>query len=123
MPKPTNKSFLNSLKYAIRGIKYVFNNERNFRWHIASSIAVLLLAFFFNCNLIEFALLIIAISFVLVAEMINSAIEYTWDKLEPQHHPVVGMIKDIMAGSVVVASVSAVLIGLIVVMAHSGLFN
>jgi undecaprenol kinase len=122
MPKPTTtssvRSFLNSLNYAFKGIKHVFRNERNFRLHTASSVIVLLLAVYFRCDLFEFIVLIIVISSVLVAEMINSAIEYTWNKLEPQHHPVVGMIKDIMAGSVMIASMAALIVGVLVIMRH-----
>ena len=101
-----------------RGIKHVFKNERNFRFHTIISIIVLILAIYLECDLIELALLIIVISIVLVSEMVNSAIEYTWDKLEPNHHPVVGIIKDAMAGSVLIASVSAVLVAVIIIFRH-----
>ena len=71
-----------------------------------------------NFSSIEFAILIIVMSIVFVAEMVNSAIEYTWDKLEPNHHPVVGIIKDTMAGSVLIASLSAVVVGAIIIFRH-----
>ena len=118
MSKPTNSSFFQSLNYAFKGIKHIFKNERNFRLHIFSTIVVLFLAFYFKCDLVEVALLVIVISIVLVSEMINSAIEYTWDKLEPNHHPVVGMIKDMMAGAVMVAAGSALIVGLIIIIRH-----
>lgn len=119
--KPIKKShnlIIKSFKHAINGVKHVFKNERNFRLHILSSVLVLILAFYFDCDLIEFAFLTIIIAIVLVSEMINSAIEYTWDKLEPNHHPVVGVIKDTMAGSVLIASISAFIIGIIIVLRH-----
>jgi len=113
-PNPFLKSFI----CAGKGIRHVFKNERNFRFHAVISIIVLILAIYLECDLIELALLIIVISIVLVSEMVNSAIEYTWDKLEPNHHPVVGIIKDAMAGSVLIASVSAVLVAVIIIFRH-----
>ncbi len=107
-----------SFGYALNGIKHVFKNERNFRLHVLSSILVLICAFYFNCDLIEFALLVIVMSVVLITEIINSAIEYTWDKLEPNHHPVIGIIKDAMSGSVLIASLSALIVGIMVVLRH-----
>ena len=118
MPNKTQNSLFKSFDYAFKGIKYVLNNERNFKIHTIISLVVLTLALYFNCNLIEFALLVIVISIVLITEMINSAIEYTWDKLEPNHHPVVGMIKDVMAGVVLIASFSAIIVGLIIFVRH-----
>ncbi len=110
--------FFNSFGCAVKGLRYVLRNERNFRLHIIISIFVLFTAFYLDFSWIDFALLIIVISIVLVAEMVNSAIEYTWDKLEPNHHPVVGIIKDTIAGSVLLASISAVAVGAIIIFKH-----
>ncbi|MEI6042173.1 MAG: diacylglycerol kinase family protein [bacterium] len=124
MTKSVNKaigsyrSFYGSFGYAFKGIKHVFKNERNFRLHILSSVMVLFLAFYFKCDLIEFALLIISMTMVFVAEIINSTIEYTWNKLEPNHHPVVAVIKDSMAGAVLISAISALMIGIIVILRH-----
>lgn len=113
-----NNSIFESFGHAFDGIKHVFRHERNFRLHVISSIFALVLAYLFNCDLIELALLIIVMAMVLVSEMINSAIEYTWDKLEPNHHPVVGVIKDAMSGAVLITAISALLVGIIIVIRH-----
>ena len=117
-----HKGFLSlvikSFGYALNGIRYVFKHERNFRLHVLSSILVLICAIYFKCDLIEFALLVIVMAVVLITEIINSAIEYTWDKLEPNHHPVVGIIKDAMSGSVLIASLSALIVGILIVIRH-----
>ena len=118
MTKPTKHSLFKSFSFAIHGISHVFKHERNFRIHTLSVILVLILAFLFKCDFIELSLLIIVMGMVLVAEMINSAIEYTWDKLEPNHHPVVGIIKDTMSGSVLIASLVAFFVGLLIVLRH-----
>jgi diacylglycerol kinase len=110
--------FFDSFGCAIKGIQHVFRNERNFRLHITIAVVVLFFAYYLNFSSIEFAILIIVMSIVFVAEMVNSAIEYTWDKLEPNHHPVVGIIKDTMAGSVLIASLSAVVVGAIIIFRH-----
>ena len=111
-------SILNSFKYALKGIKYVIKNEGNFRIHLILTALILVVCSLLKFNYIEFLLIIIAITLVLVTEMINSAIEYTWNKLEPNHHPVVGIIKDVMAGSVLVSSIGAIIIGLTIIIRH-----
>ena len=118
MPKPVDKSIFRSFGYALNGIKYVYNNERNFRFHVYFSIFVILCIFAFHYTVIEACILFMMMCFVLVAEMINSAIEYTWDKLEPNHHPIVGIIKDVMSGSVLVSTLFAVLVGAIIFINH-----
>jgi len=118
MNKSGNKSFFKSFYYAFKGIKHVFKNERNFRLHLLASFLVLILAFYFKCDLIELAMLVVVISIVLISEIVNSAIEYAWDKLEPNHHPAVAIIKDTMAGSVMVASFSALIVGMIIALRH-----
>lgn len=121
MNKSVNKNsgpFLKSFYYAFNGLLHIYKNERNFRFHLLSGALALFLAACLNFSLIEFSLLIIVISIVLITEIINSAIEYTWDKLEPNHHPVVGIIKDVMSSSVLVASLSALAVGLMIVINH-----
>ena len=113
MAKPDH-NIIKSITCASRGIKHVYKNEKNFRKHIFVSIIVLLLSIYLNLENTDLAIIIFVITFVIVSEMINSVIEYTWDKLEPNHHPVVGIIKDAMAGVVLVSSVASVIIGILI---------
>lgn len=113
------KRFINSFKYAYWGLKKVFIEEQNFQMHILSGIVVLILSVFvFNFSYIELAITLICIALVLTAEIINTAIENTWDHLEPNHHPVVKSVKDMMAGTVMLVSVFVTIVWVIIIIHH-----
>ncbi len=113
MSKPDH-NLIKSISCAAKGIKYVYKHEKNFRKHTFVSMVVILLVIYLDLNNTDLAIVILAIALVLISEMINSVIEYTWDKLEPDHHPVVGIIKDAMAGVVLFSSIASVLIGILI---------
>lgn len=113
------KRFLNSFKYAYFGLKKVFKEEQNFKIHILSGIIVLLLSFFiFHLDYIELSITLLCIALVLSTEIINTAIENTWDHLEPNHHPVVKSVKDMMAGTVALVSIFSAIIWLLIISHH-----
>lgn len=104
------KSFL----WAKNGLKTVWVEERNFRIEIYIGIFVILLGILKEITETEWLFLILSISIVLSAEMINTAIEDVCDKIEPNQNPVIGKIKDITAGFVLLSSITAAIIGCII---------
>ena len=68
-------SFLQSFNYAVEGIIYAFRNEVNFRVHMISAILVLAGSLFFDLSKVEMVCLCITVSFVIICELINTAIE------------------------------------------------
>lgn len=109
------KKTKSSLGHAFNGIAQAIKTERNFKIHCLCMIFVVLVGLVLEWDWVRWALAILAIMAVLGAEMINTAIEYTWNHLEPNHHPVVGVIKDIMAGAVLIVSIGAAVIGALLV--------
>jgi diacylglycerol kinase (ATP) len=105
---------LQSLNWAFEGVIHVLRSERNMRIHFALATAVLILAFSYGVTKVELMALLIAISFVLIAEMVNTAIEATIDLSTTSFDPLAKMAKDIAAGAVLIASVNAVVIGYLV---------
>lgn len=103
-----------SFKWAMNGLKTVWKEERNFRIEVIIAIVVLLIGVIDGLTAIKWAFVFIAITLVLSAEIINTAIEDICNRIEPKHDPIIGKIKDIMAGFVLVASIGAVLIGFVV---------
>lgn len=99
--------------FAWNGLKEVIKTERNFRIHCVITLFVIAFSFFVGLSLMEWGVLVLAITFVLTMEMLNSAIERVMDFLSPEHHPLVGKIKDITAGAVFVAALASVIIGCI----------
>ena len=105
---------LQSLNWAFEGVIHVLRSERNMRIHFAVATAVLVLAFSYGVTKLELMALLVAISFVLIAEMVNTAIEKTIDLAATSFDPLAKTAKDMAAGAVLIASVNAVVIGYLV---------
>ncbi|EKD67806.1 MAG: hypothetical protein ACD_48C00208G0003 [uncultured bacterium] len=112
------KQFFLSLTYALRGIWYVFRNEQNFRFQLITAVIVGILAWYFPLSDFERLLIFLVITLVLILELMNSAIEKFTDIVKPRLHQHVRVVKDIMAGTVLIASSGAVILGLIIFIPH-----
>lgn len=109
---------LKSLVYASRGLGTAWKEEHNFRLEAVISVLVLALAYFYQLNYLEFALVIIAVVLVLGAEILNTAVEDLCNKVEPNQDSVIGKIKDLMAAFVLVAVIGAVFLATIAFLHH-----
>jgi diacylglycerol kinase (ATP) len=107
-------SLLDSFNYAFEGIIHVLRTQRNLRIHFLIAIGVLAAAIALGVDRIEMILLLLAIAFVLVAEMVNSAIEGAIDVSTTSFDPNAKLAKDIAAGAVLIASVTAIGVGYLV---------
>jgi diacylglycerol kinase (ATP) len=107
-------SLIESFNYAIEGIIHVLRTHRNMRIHFLVAIAVLVAALWVGVDRFELMALLISISFVLVAEMINSAVEQAVDVATTSFDPLAKLAKDVAAGAVLIASVNAVAVGYLV---------
>jgi len=116
------RKFIKSLQYASRGLILVFKEEQNFRIQIGAAAVCLILAFIFPLRNLERVALILVMAFVLVLELINSIFERFVDILKPRAHFYVEVVKDVMAAAVLLASLAALIIGLIIFLPHIGAF-
>jgi diacylglycerol kinase (ATP) len=107
-------SLIDSFNFAIEGLIHVLRTHRNMRIHFAVAIAVLVAAVWKGVNRFELIALLLAITFVLVAEMINSAIEQAIDLSTTSFDPLAKLAKDIAAGAVLIAALNAVAVGYLV---------
>lgn len=103
-----------SLVYAAKGFGYVFAREQNFRIQLFVAMLVIVAMLYFGIDGIHAVMLIVSIAAVLVLEMINSIFEHLVDLLKPRLHYVIGEIKDMMAAAVLLASISATMVGIII---------
>jgi diacylglycerol kinase (ATP) len=110
----TRPSIIESFNYAIEGVIHVLRTQRNMRIHFAIAVAVLIIAAAVGVSKIELIVLLLSITFVLVAEMINTAVEGTIDAATTSFDPMAKLAKDIAAGAVLIASVNAVAVGYLV---------
>ena len=114
MTKFKAQGFNNTFKNARKGFRLVLKSEMNIRIHVAIATFVVFLALFLKFSAIEFCLLLFVIGLVIVAEMLNTAIEFTLDSIyHNRYSRMVGMAKDISAGAVMFASFISVLVGLV----------
>lgn len=103
--------FIASLNCAIEGILWAVGTQRHMLFHLVSAILVLIVALVLRLSLHEFALLALAITLVLFAELVNTAIEVVVDLVSPDFHPLAQRAKDVAAGAVLLASVGALVLG------------
>lgn len=108
-----NQPFLKKLYNACAGIRWAWVAERNFRTHIALGSTTLVLFSIVQPAALWWALIILCISLILAAELINSAVEALIDHLHPELHVTVGQVKDMLAGMVLVLSVGAVMVAML----------
>ena len=108
------QNLLESFNFAFEGIIHVLRTQRNLRIHFAIAIAVIAAAAALDVERIELIALLLAIAFVLVAEMVNSAIEGAIDVSTTSFDPNAKLAKDIAAGAVLIASVTAIAVGYLV---------
>ncbi|MGP4067694.1 diacylglycerol kinase family protein [Halobacillus sp. B29] len=105
-------------RFAWKGIKEVWSSERNFRIHLIAGTLCIAAGAGLRVSTVEWALLIIMIAIVITLEMINSSIERVMDYLAPQYHPLAGLVKDIAAGAVLIASIASLIVGGFIFVPH-----
>ncbi|RCX22776.1 undecaprenol kinase [Fontibacillus phaseoli] len=109
----SRRSWSATFRNAWNGIWNSLKTERNMRIHVAAAIIVLLAAFFFGLPFRDIALLLLVISLVITAELLNTAIEAAVDLVTPEWHRLAKVAKDAAAGAVLIAAAFAVLIGIL----------
>jgi len=107
-------SLLESFNFAFEGLIQVFRTQRNMRIHFLAAFAVLVAAIALGVTKLELIALLLAIAFVLIAEMINTAIEGAIEVSTTAFDPNAKIAKDIAAGAVLIAAVNAIAVGYLV---------
>jgi diacylglycerol kinase (ATP) len=114
MPSRRALSILESFNFAFEGIIHVLRTQRNMRVHFAVAIIVLVAGVWMGVSRLELIALLLAIAFVFITEMINSALEQAIDVATTSFDPLAKLAKDIAAGAVLIATVNALAIGYLV---------
>ena len=114
MPTVNLQSIRSSFRYALKGLRYVFEHEQSFRIQLVAAIVVLGLIVALDVTRRDTVLLFLVIGLVLTLEILNSAVEVIVDLLKPRMHLYAQVIKDLMAAAVLLASFVALLIGVFV---------
>jgi len=116
MKPQKGQSLPDSFKYAWDGISHAIAHERNFKIHIICAIVAIILCIILPVDTIHSFMVVYAIFFVLCMELINTGVEALVDLYCGQNiSPLAKIAKDCCAGAVLLASVQAVIVGVIVV--------
>jgi len=102
---------LKSVRFSLKGIWLLISTEDSIKAQLCVTVIVVLLGFHFNISTSEWMFQMIAISIVLVAEAMNTAIEKISDFIHPEYHDKIKVIKDIAAGAVGIAALISLIIG------------
>ena len=108
------KTFFNAVLFALQGIKQFFSRDRNGKIQLVIGITAIKLGFTVSLSSLQWLLVLFCIGLVISLEMINSAIERYCDLVSTEFNPAIKIIKDVAAGAVLVASITSLIIGLII---------
>jgi undecaprenol kinase/diacylglycerol kinase (ATP) len=104
---------LKSFPYAFDGIKTAIKNEPNFRFHLVAGVIAISMGVYFKLTALEFAVLMIAIGFVVIIELINTMLEALVDLVSPEIAQQAKIAKDVSAAAVLASAVLSVVIGIL----------
>lgn len=107
------QTFGRRLRFAVDGIYSAFCRERSFRFQVLAGAGVLVALLLTRPSPVWWAIGALAVGFVLMAELFNTALEVLADHLHPEQHPEIRAVKDIAAGAVLVSSVLALLVAVV----------
>ena len=108
------KDLPTSFLYAAKGLRYAFSTQRNFRVHVGFALVAFILGLFLGLNKSDLAIMALTATSVLIVELVNTAIESVVDlAIGKRFHPLAQIAKDCSAGAVLVASISSLLIAVL----------
>lgn len=103
-----------SFQYAFEGWWYVLRTQRNAWIHALVSVGVFALALWLGIGPVEWAIILLAVMIVWMAEFMNTALEALIDMVSPAYHPLAKVAKDVAAACVLVGAIGSVVIGLLI---------
>lgn len=107
----SGRRFVKSFKYAFEGIHYAFKNDQNLLFHLLVAFLVINVSIALKVSHYEMGILGLTMMMVIMAEMVNSAIEKMVDLITKEHRTEAKIAKDVAAGMVLVTAIAAVVIG------------
>jgi diacylglycerol kinase len=103
-----------SFRCAFRGLAWLFVTERNAKIHLLATVIVIGLGAWLHITMMEWCVLMLTCGMVIAVEAMNSAIEKLADRITTEEDERIRVVKDVGAAGVLVASITAALVGLLV---------
>jgi len=108
------KKLFRSFGYAFKGIGYATATQLNFRIHLGATVLAVILGWVLGISTKEWLWICLCIALVLITELFNTMIEALVDFVSPQFNEMAGRVKDMSAGTVVIAALFALVTGLFI---------
>lgn len=112
--KGKKRTFIDSVKNCIEGISYTISHENNFKREIFLGIIAVILSFLLKISILEWVIVLLLINFVLVCELINTALEKAVDLYTKEFNETAKIVKDVAGGVVLVMCTFSLIIGMII---------
>lgn len=106
--------WVQSFNNAIEGLIFVFKTQRSMKVHFIFTFIIVITCLILKVSFVDFLFLVFAITFVLIAEMLNTALEMIMDMISESYHPLVRIAKDVSAGAVLIATITAIIVGYLI---------
>lgn len=105
---------IKSISFARKGMLILIKSENSIKTQLFISLLMIVCGIIFNLSITEWALQIICMGTVLLAESLNTAVEKIANFIHPDYHEKIGVIKDVAAGAVAFAAIMAIVVGLLI---------
>ncbi len=112
------RRWINSANNAIEGILHTSKTQRHLRYHFYAASAVVIFSFIVGVSSLEFLLIAIIATMVILTEVLNSAIETLVDMVSPERSEKARIVKDTAAGAVLITAFSSIVIGYIILLPY-----
>lgn len=116
--KKGKRTFVDSVKNCLDGINYVLANEKNFVREIILGICAILMSYFLQITRIEWIIVLLLINFVLIMELLNTALEKVVDLYTTKYNEIAKVVKDVASASVFLMSLFSAIIGFLIFMPY-----
>ena len=108
------RRFFHSFRYAIKGLIHALQSEQNIRIHLAIAFGVIICAYLLSIPFVQKLILFLTIGMVIALELMNTAVERIVNLVTEDYHPLAKQAKDVAAVAVLIASIMAVIIGVLI---------
>lgn len=105
---------IKSVGYAFKGAYLLITTEASLKIQFVIGILMTILGLYIGLSATEWCIQILIIALIMAIEGVNTTIEEIADFIHPEHHPKIGLIKDLAAGAVFIVAIAAIIIGLII---------
>ncbi|WP_034059185.1 diacylglycerol kinase [Lacinutrix jangbogonensis] len=105
---------IKSVGFAFKGAYLLMTTEASLKVQFTIGILITVLGFYVGLSATEWCIQILVIAMIMAIEGVNTAIEEIADFIHPEHHPKIGLIKDLAAGAVFIVAIAAIVIGSII---------